>query len=204
MNIYNINIWGPCPTEKEARARRPGPPDARALVFAPTMDIANQICYAVATRDARHHSNYQEIDSYSEPVPCVWVAVQETVWFWFEETVINDLLAEPILPKLRIADHQRQPGTLYLANCIDEAGTLRGQFWVYAADAMTANTILVEHVDIIGLFDHDSETMRVELESVMATCCCVFWNVDVARYDLHTEISGGRPAHRDDEESERG
>jgi hypothetical protein len=53
------------------------------------------------------------------------------------------------------------------------------------------NTVLTEHVENLGLYDLSTEAMRAELCPVETAC--VFWNVDVARYDLHIEISGATP-----------
>jgi hypothetical protein len=180
MNIYRINIWGPSPNESAVLARRSGALDNTAVVFARTKDLANQVCYLVSTRNAQGQSNYQEIDTFSEAIYGVLDTSEEPIVF--EETIVDDLLRNPILPKMHVPDTKVQPGTLFLARYIDHAEKLRGRLWVYALDASTANTIATEHGDALGLFKLDSDAVRVELHPMTQTC--VFWNAEMVQYEL--------------------
>ena len=178
MNIYKINIWGPCENADEAFDRRLGTPDNTAIVFAKTKDIANQVCYLVSTRKARFQSNYQEIDSYTQAIPCVLYADEEP--FMFEEDFVNSLIAEQILPPLTIPDKQYQPGILYFARCTDDSGKCRGEFWAYAPDAEIANLLITEHGHDSFLFDLNTEAIKVELYPFEKTS--VFWNADICQW----------------------
>jgi hypothetical protein len=142
MNIYRINIWGPCRSERDVLARRSDPPDNTAIVVAPSKDIANQVCYLVATRDAHGQSNYQEIDSFASPVAGILDTTQEP--FTFESDVVDDLIANPILPGVVHSDTQTAAAALFFAHCTDNTGKTRGQFWVYAPDAASANIVATE------------------------------------------------------------
>ncbi len=179
MNIYKINIWGPCENADEAFNRHLGTPDNTAIVFAKAKDIANQVCYLISTREARFQSNYQEIDSYTQAIPCVLHTDEEP--FMFEEDFVNNLIAEQILPPLTIPDKQYKPGILYFACCKDDSGKQRGEFWVYAPNAETANLLVTEYGHNSRLFDLDSEAIRVELYHIEKTC--VFWNADICLWN---------------------
>jgi hypothetical protein len=187
MNIYRINIWDPCQNEDDALACRSDPPDNKAVVFAPTKDIANQVCYLAATRDAQGQSNYQKIDGFSQAISCVLDTREDPIVF--DATMVDDLLAVPILPKLDSLDTQAGPGMLFFTRCIDNAGKTRGQFWAYAADRMSANIVATEHGDTVGMLDLDSEAIRVELYHIEKTC--VFWNVEMVMYELHNNRKDG-------------
>jgi len=179
MNIYSINIWGPCLTEGDVRERLSSPPDNTAVVLAPSKDIANQVCYLVATRNAHGQSNYQEIDSFSSPVACVLNTSEYPMTF--DSDTVDELVADPILPQLSHPDTQTNDGALFFARCIevasvtDNTGRTRGQFWVYAPDAYSANIVATEYGDSVGLFDLDEDAILVELFPLEKTC--VFWNV---------------------------
>lgn len=193
MNIYRISVWGPCDSEPAVLSRLALAPDNVATVFAPSKDIANQVCYLVATRNLRHHSNYQDIDTFPLPVACILDTAQDP--FMFESDIVNELTAEPILPAVNIADTQAAAGDLFRARCVkvehrsDRNGTVCGQFWVYAPDPASANTVATEHGNTVGLFDLDEEAIRVELLPLEKTC--VFWNIRMTMYDLHNKAAGG-------------
>ena len=192
MNVYRINIWGPCQTESDVLARRSHGPDDTAVVFAPTNNIANQVCYLAATRAARGQSDYQEIDSFTQAVPSVLETGEDP--FVFEPDVLDDLARDPVLPQLGFPDVQVGPGMLFFARCVqiaeltDRTGRTRGQFWVYAADERSANIVTTEHGEHLGLFDLDSEAIQVELYPMEQVC--VFWNVGMVQYELHRDRLG--------------
>ncbi len=186
MNIYRINIWGPCQSEGDVLARRSDAPDNTATVVAPSKNVANQVCYLVATRDAHGQSNYQEIDSFTSPVACILDTAQDP--FTFKSEIVADLIADPILPALGHPDTQTDAGALFFARCTDSMGKTRGQFWIYAPDATSANIIATEHGDSVGLFKLDSEAIQVELYLLEKTC--LFWNVAMTRYELHNKTAG--------------
>ena len=187
MNIYRINIWGPCQSEGTVLARQADTPDNSAIVVAASKDVANQLCYLVATRDAHGQSNYQEIDSFTSPVACILDTAQDPSAF--EPDLVDDLIANPILPAASFPDTQIVAGALFFARCIDSTGKTRGQYWVYAPDATSANVVVTEHGETIGLFNLDSEAIRVELYPLEKAC--VFWNVMMTMYKLHNNAAEG-------------
>ena len=180
MNIYLIDVWGPS-QEEEVEAHRSDMPDSTAVVFAPTKNIANQVCYLAATRDAQGQSTYHEIRCFSQAVSCVLGAGREPIVFG--DTIVKGLLGDPILPELDSPDIQTVPGSLFCAHCVDETGATRGDLWVYSADGLSANVVATEYADAMDLFDLDTEAIRVDLHPVAQTC--VFWDV---RSDEVTEL----------------
>jgi len=187
MNIYTINVWGPCLSESEVLDRRSKAPDNTATVFASSKEVANQVCYLVATRNVHgRQSNYQEIDGFLSPVACVLETAQDPITF--ESKVVEDLIANPILPSQGLIDTQHFASVLFFVRCIkigdisDTTGTIRGQFWVYAPNAEYANAVATEYGDAMGLFDPDTEAIQVQLHRLEKTC--VFWNVTIRVCDL--------------------
>ncbi len=188
LNIYSINIWEACSSEQEVLVSRQSSPDNKAIVLATTVDIANQVCYLVSTHTRKLHdvdrnvSNYQEIDSFSKTISCIIDTKDEPITF--KPEIVQELLTEPILPKMKMSDIQNQPGRLFFAHCTDgeDKKKVRGQFWVYALDDVIANTIVTEHGNRLGIFDLDVDAILVELYPFKDTC--VFWNADLIEYDM--------------------
>ena len=180
MNIYRINIWGPYQNENEVLSRRADKCDDTAVVFAPTRDVANQVCYLAATRNARGQSTYQEIDSLARVTACVLSTREDPIVF--DAKVVEGLLSEPILPRLDSPDTQANSGALFAARCVDSVENTRGEFWVYAEDEISANAVVTEHGENHRMFALESEAIRVELCPMEQAC--VFWNVETIQYSL--------------------
>jgi len=184
LNIYRVNIWGPCKSEQEVLVRRQSSPDDKAIVLAPTINIANQVCYLASIRSqkADQRSNYQEIDTFSMTISYIIDTKDEPITF--KPEIVQELLTDPILPQMKMSDIQNQPGRLFFAHCTDgeDKKKVRGQFWVYALDDVTANTVVTEHGNRLGIFDLDVNAILVELYPFKDTC--VFWNADLIEYDM--------------------
>jgi hypothetical protein len=173
MNIYSVQVWGPCKDQSEVMSRRSLAPDNTATIIAPSNDIANQVCYLVSAGDVFGQSNYQEIDTYPTVISAILNTENEPIPF--DSNIVHDLLTEPILPPLGQRDTQRQPGELFFARCHDDSKSDRGRFWVYALDDLQANIVALAHGDAAGLFDSDSEAIQIDLYPYKETC--VFWNI---------------------------
>jgi len=193
MNIYSVRIWGCRQNERDVSACRSHMPDNTAVVIAPSRDVANQVCYLVAIRDKLRQSNYQEIDSFASSVACTLDTTEEP--FIFESDLVDDLTTDPLLPALGQPETQMSAGAFLFCRCIeiacvsDRMGKIRGQFWVYAPDAVSANVVATEHGGTVGLFDLDMDTIRVELNPCEKTC--VFWDVKMTVYETGDNAGGG-------------
>jgi hypothetical protein len=177
MNIYMIEIWGPCETTEEVGRLRNGSCTDEAVVFAPTKDVANQLCYLVSTRDMHFKPNYQQIDTFPHPISCILHTNLMPVTFTDE--IANGLTSEPLLPPVKTPDTQAEPGALFFARCIDESKEtekiLKAEFWVYDRDSDSARRLASAYGATGGFFDPAGD--RIDIELIPMTKACVFWNV---------------------------
>ncbi len=181
MNIYVVDIWGPCETADEVKRLRSGSRTDEAVAFAPTKDIANQLCYFVSTRTMQFKPNYQEVNSFAHPISCILHTNLMPVAF--SEEIVKGLLEEPVMPPLKVPDTQQEPGALFFARCIDEAKEaekiLKAEFWVYDRDEVAARQLAFEYGKSSGCFDPGRERVRVELLPMAKAC--VFWNAKMVQ-----------------------
>ena len=177
MYLYWVDIWGPFASETEAM-NRGQTPDNHALVIAPERNIANQVCYLVATKDARGQSNYQEIELAREVTACVLRAVDEPVLF--EPGMVEELRSDPILPRLKGIDGGDGLGQLFGATCFSDSKEELCHFWIFAQDGLTANNVAIEYGSSLNQFDPDSEEIQVRLDIVEETA--VFWNGSIVPF----------------------
>jgi hypothetical protein len=177
MHIYMIDIWGPCENAEEVQQLRKGAPSDEAIVFAPTKDIANQLCYLVSTREKQFKPNYQEIDTFVYPISCILQTNLMPVTF--SDDIVRTLLKEPMMAPLKVPDTQKEPGVLFFAQITDETDDvekkLKAEFWVYDRDEQAARDPAARYGESCGLFDLGRESIRIELVPMKRSC--VFWNV---------------------------
>ncbi len=180
MNIYMIEIWGPCETPEEVQRLRGGPRTDEAVVFAPSKDIANQLCYLVSTRERQFKPNYQQIDTFAHPISCILHTNLMPVTF--PDEIVGDLLKEPIMKPLKVPDTQHEGGALFFVRCIDDTKegekVLKAEFWVYDRDEAAARQLASEYGSSSGFFEPgDPGRGRIRIELLPMTKACVFWNV---------------------------
>jgi hypothetical protein len=183
MNIYMVDIWGPCPTTEEVTRLRSGPRTDMAVAFAPTKDIANQLCYFLSTRELQFQPNYQEVNTFAYPISCILHTNLMPVTF--ADEIVKGLIDEPVMPALKMPDTQKEPGMLFFARCIDESKeaekVLKAEFWIYDRDEAAARQLAFEYGSSCGCFDPNRDRVRVELLPMVKAC--VFWNVKMVQPD---------------------
>lgn len=191
MNIYMVDIWGPCPTSEEVALLRKGPRTDGAIAFAPTKDIANQLCYFVSTRQMQFKPNYQEINTFTHPISCILQTNLMPVAF--SDDIVQGLLSEPIMPVLKVPDTQQEPGALFFARCIDPSGekglVLKGEFWIYDRDKTAARQLASEYASASGFFKPGKGDAKIEM--LPMTKACIFWNVQMVQPGRADQVKEG-------------
>ncbi len=180
MNIYRVYIWGPCDSEEDVQSRRAEGADNVAVVVAPSLDIANQVCYLVASGGKFGQSTYQEIEGFSANTQCIVESLNDPRVF--DSEIIEDLIQHPKLPAIGHAEDDLDSGYLYSAKCISDAEIALGEFWAFSIDDTTANILVTEHGNQVGLFDLDTDSIKVEL--LKEDKVCVFWGGNIKLYSI--------------------
>ena len=182
MRIYHIKIWGPAETPEEVQELRKKQANDEAMVFARSVDIANQLCYVVSMRDRPFQLNYQDIGTFATVVPTVLEDSEEVV-YPFDEEIVQHLRSQPVLVP-NLTDVQEQDGTLFGVRFRSESTGAEGTFWVYAEDSTTANLAAGEYGEATGLFNLDDEAVLMEFRPFEQEC--VFWNPEFEQYQFST------------------
>ena len=177
INIYQIDIWGPCRDPNQIPKLRKGDPSNCAVVLAPDVQLANQFCFLTSTRDERGEAtNYQDIGFFAKPPLCI---IRFEKFFKYSSDIVVDLLREPILPPVLLKDRQESQNELFNVSWFTSKE--KGDVWIYAPDETTANGAVVDFGEAQGWFDANLETIRVSIEPQEGAF--VFWDANIVDYE---------------------
>ena len=178
MNLYLIKIWGPCDSEEELRPRLDNECDHITCVTAPSINIADQMCYLVSTRNSKATLNHQETIQIANPHP--FMMGHEVDVFIFKQNTIAQLRNNPVIRRpVKLVDRNIDvPNKLYqvsLALKKDSAETW--DLWAYTDSAENVQSLFMQLMHKVGIEKMDKETCTLAIDEVIMPY--VFWKPDI-------------------------
>ena len=177
LYIYRIDVWGPSQEPSKIIEMKSEPASHRSIIFAPNVELANQFCYIISTRNDRFSTNYQEIDRFSKPISC---AITYDSYFQFSEEQEIDFAENPILPPTGMKEIQKGQNELFQTRWEKEDDS--GEIWTYAPYDEMANLIALEFGEAHGCFDLTHESVKTTTEQHDGVF--VFWDADVISFKM--------------------